>query len=85
MRGLIKATNAASSAQARRDYAWLLNLAAQHGVADSIPTVSDRAGWRMFDKAAKEGARNLLLARPELAGVLAGVYPGFATVKGETK
>ncbi len=85
MRGLIKATNAASAAQARRDYAWLLNLAAEHGAADLIPPVSERAGWRMFDVAAQTGIQNLLAARPELAAPLAKVYPDFVTVEGETQ
>lgn len=76
MRGLYKLHGAAQTAQARTEYAYLLNLAAQHGLEDLIPP-SDGSGWRAFDKAAKVGVEALLKAKPELGEKIAEIYPGF--------
>jgi hypothetical protein len=65
---------AANTAQARQDYAWLLNLAAEHGLAELIPPAGARPGWRAFDRAAKAGVENLLKAKPELHDKIAAVY-----------
>jgi hypothetical protein len=77
MRGIYKLNNAANKAQACGDYAWLLNLAAEHGLPDLIPPAGDRPGWRKFDKAAKAGIDALLKAKPELRDKVAMVYPGL--------
>jgi hypothetical protein len=82
MRNLNRLTDAANTIQARTDYAWLLNLAAEHNVADLIPPAGSRPGHRAFDAAAKVGVENLLRERPELREQVVKVYPGF--VKGET-
>lgn len=78
MRGIYKLNGAANTAQARRDYAWLLNLAAQHDAEDLIPAAGERPTRRAFDKAAKAGVEALLKAKPELHSKIAEIYPGFA-------
>lgn len=77
MRNLKRLNNAANKKAACGDYAWLLNFAAEHGLADLIPSAGERPGWRAFDKAAKEGIEALLKAKPELRDLLAQVYPGI--------
>lgn len=79
MRGLYKAHGAAQTDQARRDYAWLLNLAAQNNLEHLVPSAGERPGWRKFDKAAKAGIENLLKAKPELREKVAAIYPGFVS------
>jgi hypothetical protein len=77
MRDVHKLQGASQTAQARMDYAWLLNLAAEHGLADLIPSAGARPGWRAFDRAAESGVKAILEVRPELREKIAQVYPGF--------
>jgi len=79
MRGLYKLNGAANTAQARRDYAWLLNLAAQHDAEDLIPSAGETPTMRAFDRAAKTGIEALLKAKPELREKIAEIYPGFVS------
>jgi len=79
MQGLYKAHGAAQTEQARRDYAYLLNIAAHHGLDELVPSAGERPGWRKLDKAAEVGIKALLNAKPELREKLREIYPGFVT------
>jgi hypothetical protein len=85
MRNLTKLTNAASTNQARHDYAWLLNLAAEHDLTDMIPAAGARPNHRAFDGAAKAGIAQLLAAKPELREMIAAVYPQFVKADKEVE
>lgn len=77
MQGVYKLNSAANTKAACGDYAWLLNFAAEHGLAHLIPSAGERPGWRAFDKAAKQGIEALLKAKPELREKIAAIYPGL--------
>lgn len=75
MKGLIKATNAASTEQSRSDYARLQSLAREYGF--QIAILPSDWGWRRIDRMAEIEANHMLLSRPELKSKLAEIYPGF--------
>lgn len=78
MRGLIKATNAASSYQARIDYERLRALAALNGLLGYMRTIPEGWGWKRIDCAAQGAVKRILKARPDLEKELAEIYPGFS-------
>jgi hypothetical protein len=75
MRGIHKASHSSATAQARRDYAQLLGIAARWAVP--CAPLPEGASWRKIDRQAKATIEAILKAAPLARGKLRALYPGF--------